>query len=244
MPATDDLPAVAELVKQAYEARPDLRSTAANLKATEVSNLGTANGLLPAVQVFATRSEAGLGGTPKVSRGVTADPYFKGGLGTALGQVLRQNFPTESAGVFARVTLNNRQAQADYGIDQLSYRQQELGAARERNQVQVDIANAVVAIQQARGRYETAVESRKLQEKLHDAEQKKFAAGESTTYNVTQISRDLTTARAAELAALVGYRNARTNLDQNTGTILEANHVSLAEAKDGRVARASVATPQ
>ena len=244
LPATDELPALSELVKQAYDMRSDLRTTEANLKATEVSNLGTANGILPAVQVFATRSTAGLGGTPKVVRGVTADPYFNGGLGTALAQVFRQNFPTDSAGVSGRITLNNRQAQADYGIDQLSYRQQELGAARERNQVQVDIANAVVAIQQARGRYQASVEARRLQEKLYDAEQKKFAAGESTTYNVTQISRDVATARAAELAALVGYRNARTNLDQNTGTILEANHVSLAEAKDGRVAQASVAPPQ
>jgi len=230
---------VADLVKQAYETRSELRTTEANLKATEISNLGTANGLLPSLQVFATRSSAGLGGTPRVARGITADPYFKGGLGVALAQTFRQNFPSESAGVFARVPLNNRQAQADFGIDQLSLRQQELNAAKEKNQLQVDIANAAVAIQQSRGGYGAAVEARKLQEQLLDAEQKKFAAGESTTYNVTQISRDVIAARAAELSALVGYRNARINLDQSTGTLLEAYHVSLTEAKDGRVSQNS-----
>ena len=96
-----------------------------------------------------------------------------------------------------------------------------------------------MAIQQARGRHEAAVENRKLQEKLLDAEQKKFAAGESTTYTVTQVTRDLTNARASELSALVGYRNARTNLDQNTGTILEANKVSVAEARAGRMTQVS-----
>jgi len=191
------------------------------------------------VQVFATRTANGLGGTPRVVRGITADPYFQGGLGTALGQVFRQNFPTESAGVFARVTLNNRQALADQSIDQLSLRQQQLNATKEKNQAAVDITNAVIAIQQARVRYEAAQASRALQQTLFEAEQKKLAAGESTTYTVTQMARDLESAKSSEISALVGYRNARTNLDQNTGTILEANNISLAEAKDGRVAQAS-----
>lgn len=237
MPASDDLPPVPELLAKAYESRPDLKSTANSLKEAEESNLGTMNGILPSLQVFATRSTSGLGGTPRIVRGNTADPYFKGGLGVALAQVLRQNFPTESAGVFSRVTLKNRQALADQSIDQLNLRQQQLNAAREKNQIAVDVTNAVVAIQQARGRYEAAAENRKLQEKLYEAEQKRLAAGESTTYTVTQMSRDLDAARASELIALVAHRNARTNLQQNTGTMLEANHVSLAEARTGRVAQ-------
>ncbi len=244
LPDADNLPPVTELVKMAYANRPDIKATENSLKATEIANLGTANGILPAVQVFGTRTASGLAGTPKVVRGVTADPYFKGGLGTALGQVLRQNFPTESAGIFGRVTINNRQALADQGIDQLSTRQQELNAAKEKNQVAVDVTNAVVAIQQARVRYEASAENRKLQEKLFEAEQKKFSAGESTTYTVTQIARDLANARASELATLVAYRNARTNLDQNTGTILEANKVSLSEAKAGRITQASALPAQ
>jgi outer membrane protein TolC len=239
IPASEDIPAVSELPTKAYESRPDLLSTANSLKETEESNLGTANGVLPSLQVFATRSSAGLGGTPRRVGNNTADPYFNGGLGTALGQVFRQNFPTQSIGVFARVTINNRQALADQSIDQLALRQQQLNAAREKNQVAVDVTNAVVAIQQARARYEAAESSRKLQEQLYIAEQKRLAAGESTTYTVTQISRDVAAARSSELAALVAYRNARTNLEQNTGTILEANKISLAEAKSGQVAQAS-----
>jgi outer membrane protein len=239
LPATDDLLPVSELVKLAYTNRPDIKTTENALKQTEISNMGTANGILPSLQVFGTRSTAGLGGTPRIVRGQTADPAFNGGLGTALGQMFRQTYPTQSIGVFGRATINNRQALADHGIDQLSNRQQELSAVKERNQVAVDITNAVVAIQQARGRHEAAVENRKLQEKLLDAEQKKFAAGESTTYTVTQVTRDLTNARASELSALVGYRNARTNLDQNTGTILEANKVSVAEARAGRMTQVS-----
>ena len=42
------------------------------------------------------------------------------------------------------------------------------------------------------------------------------------------------------MAALVAYVTARIALDQTTGAILTANHVSLAEAREGRVMRESV----
>jgi outer membrane protein TolC len=52
--------------------------------------------------------------------------------------------------------------------------------------------------------------------------------------------RDLATAQATELNALVSYNNARVSLDQTTGTVLEANHVSLAEARSGKAAKPPV----
>lgn len=241
IPATDDMPPVKELVQKALTIRTDLLQEQASLRTAEVSALGTRNGLLPTAQIQGSRSTSGLAGTPRVvPGGGAADPRFAGGIGTALAQVFAQNFPTESIGGGGRFTLNNRQAQADYGIDQLSFRQQQLTATKNSNQAQVDVMNAVVAIGQARARYEAAAQNRLLQQKLYDAEQKKFSAGESTTYNVTQQSRDLSNANAAELASLVTWKNARINIDQTTGTILEANQISISEAKAGKVAQASV----
>ncbi len=238
VPAADDLPPVTELMQKMLKARPDLLNDQEGLKASRVSALGTKNGVLPTAQVIASRSTSGLAGNPKLVRGVTADPRFAGGIGTALEQVFAQNFPTESVAGGGRFTLNNRQAQADSGIDQISLRQQELGTVKNVNQAQVDLMNALVAVRQARVRYEASVENRILQEKLYDAEQKKFAVGESTTYNVRQQLRDLTNAQSTELQARVTYQNARTNLDQTTGTILEANQVSISDAKSGTITAA------
>src|SRR5262249_48775167 len=142
--------------------------------------LGTANGVLPSVQAFAARSNAGLAGTRRSS---FADPYFEGGVGTALGQVFRSNFPTENIGAFARIPVGNNQAQADFGIDQLQLRQQQLTAAKDANQAQVDVTNSVVALRQSRARYDAAVQNRILQQQLFDAEQKRFNLGASTSYN-------------------------------------------------------------
>ena len=176
----------------------------------------------------------------KTPRGnYTADNYFVGGMGTALGQVFGNNFPSQSVGAYFQAQAFDRVAEADYAIDQLSLRQQQLGVAKTVNQVQVDIMNATVALRQARARYEAATQNRILQQQLYEAEQKKFAAGESTTYNVTQQQRDFVTGQSSELAALVGWENARISLDQTTGATLEVYHVSIGDAQSGKVARPS-----
>jgi outer membrane protein TolC len=101
--------------------------------------------------------------------------------------------------------------------------------------VQVDVLNYVVALRQARARYEAAVQNRILQQNLFAAEQKKYALGASTPYNVTQQQRDLVTAQSAETAALVSYSTAKIALDRTLGATLEANHVNIAEARSGIV---------
>lgn len=243
IPERDELPPVEDMVKQALANRPDLASARESEAAQAVSNLGTKNGVLPTGVVFASASASGLAGTGRtvVSDGVTetADPSLVGGVGTALGQMFRRDYPSESLGAAYYGLLRNRQAQADYAIDQLSLRQTQLSNRREVNQVEVDVRNYVVALRQARARYEAAVESHRLQEELYTSERKRYELGASTSYDVTQAQRDLMTAESSEVAARVAYVTARIALEQTTGGILGAYHVSLAEAKEGRVARQS-----
>ncbi len=231
VPESETLPSLKELVGLALATRPDLQIEMENIENSKISGLGSDSEIKPALTAFGGTSQSGLAGTPHTVSGRAPDPYFVGGTGTALGQVFRRNFPTENIGLFGRVALNNRQAQADLGIDRLTLRQQELTAARNRNQAQVDVMNGVIAMQQATGRHQTAVQNRMLQEKLLDAEQKKFAAGESTSFNVIRQQRDLSTAQAQEVAALVGYQKARINLDQSTGATLDANKIVLGDHK-------------
>ncbi len=243
IPASDDLPPFKDLVAKAVKNRSDLKAAQANADASEISTVATSNGLLPSVVAFATKSNAGTAGTRQIVKtptgSYTADRYFDGGIGTALGQIVRNNFPTEGIGVFGQLQARDRVAEADYAIDQLNLRQQQLGVAKTTNQAQVDIMNSTVALRQARARYEAAIQNRILQQQLYEAEQKKYAAGESTTYNVTQQQRDFVAGQSSELAAKVGWENARISLDQTTGTTLDVYHVSIAEAQSGKIARPS-----
>ena len=59
-----------------------------------------------------------------------------------------------------------------------------------------------------------------LQERRLDAETKKFAAGMSTNFLVTQSQRDLAIAEVAELRAIADYRKSLVNFErvQEAGT--------------------------
>ena len=245
IPEHDDLPSLEDLVKQALANRTDLASERENEAAKIVSNLGTKNGLLPFAVVVGSESQAGLAGTGKTVTTLNGQasvplPYFVGGIGTALGQVFRRDFPSENITGAWESTFRNRQALSDYAIDQLTLRQTQLSNRKDFNQVQVDVQNYVIALRQARARYDAAVRNRTLQEQLYASERKRFELGASIPYNVTQQQRDLITAQNSEMTALVAYITARIALDRTTGAILPANHVTLAEASQGKVIRKSV----
>jgi outer membrane protein len=243
VPETDEFPPVKDLVQTAFANRSDLAAERLGITSSEISSLGTRNGILPLLVGIASESTVGLSGAPQLavsSFGVqTSNPYFDGGIGTAVGQVLRRDFPTNRAVGYFQTPLRNDQAQADYAIDQLQLRQSQIQLSKDLNQVAVDVSNYLVAMRQARGRYRAAVQTRILQQQLLDAEQKKLAGGASTPFNVVQQQRDLVAAQSAETAALVDFSNARVALDQTLGTTLEANHVSIAEAQAGKVQRLS-----
>lgn len=232
IPEKDNLPPLKDMIQTALADRSDLAVEKENVHSAEVSALGTRNGVRPALVAFGGESHAGLAGKARTlvfgQFVETADPYTVGGIGTALGQIFRRNYPTENIGAFFQAQIYNRQASSDQAIDELQLRQTQWTTQKDLNQLEVDVMNAVVALQQARARYDAAAKNRELEQQLLDAEQRKFALGASTSYNVVQQERDLMAAQSSEIAALVSYSDARTLLDRTLGTTLETNHISLA----------------
>ena len=241
IPPSDELPSLKDLVDQALKNRSDLAAERVSLTTAEVSALGTRNGILPSLPVFASTTQSGLAGNPKPFVTplftLSPNPYTVGGTGTVLGQIFRRNYPSELVGAAITGPIGNHQAQGDFGIDQLQLRQRQLISRKDENQAQVDVLNAVIALQQARAKYEAAVHNRILNEQLLSAEQQKYSLGASTPYLVVQQQRDLVNAGSGEIAALVEYSNARIALEQATGTTLEKHHVTIEEARAGKVAQ-------
>lgn len=247
VPQADEFPSLQDLLQTALANRSDLAAERIGVASNDILELGTRNGILPLLVVTASEATAGLAGTPQVvtSKGVsvTSDVYFNGGIGTALGQVFRRNFPTNRVATIFQAPIHNRQAQADNAIDLLSQRQSQIQLSKDTNQIAVDISNYLIAVRQGRSRYQAAVQTRILQQQLLDAEQKKLAGGASTPFNVVQQQRDYIAAQSSELAALVDFNNARLALDQTLGLTLDRNHVSVEDALKGKVARLSSAPP-
>jgi hypothetical protein len=207
--------------------RPDLVLSRMNGQSAEILATGTANGVLPQLQVFASTTQSGLSGTPNPASGVNPDPYFVGGVGNALGQVFRRNFPSNKVGYSASADLTNNIAQGDYGIDHLQLRQSELMSQRGASQAAADVASEALALRLARSRYANASRARAIQEQVARAEQVKQSLGRSTIYNVVQARRDLAVAQSSELAAAAVYIRSRIALDQVVGLTLERNNIRL-----------------
>lgn len=234
VPEAEELPPLRTLVKTALEKRPDVAVSKIRDQTEAISLAGTTNPLLPSLNVSGTTYNRGVAGTPQQVPGVSANPYFFGGYGTALGQIFRRNFPSESGSVGFSVPFGNNIAQADYGVDQLQYQQNELSEQRDLNNIVVAIASQMNALQQTRSRYIAARNTRTLQEQLLAAEQEKFTAGLSAFNTIIIDQRLLLAAQVSELNALANYAHARIALDQVVGETLEKNHISLDGALAGK----------
>jgi outer membrane protein TolC len=81
-------------------------------------------------------------------------------------------------------------------------------------QVASEVRSAGRAVETNYKRVESTRAARVLQEQRLDAEQKKFAAGMSTNFIVTQAQRDLALALVAELRAVADYRKSLVNFDR------------------------------
>jgi len=163
VPASEELKPVAELEQEALGNRVELEQDKINIDSQKILLNGDKNGLLPTLQAFAELTNHGLAGPANpLYNGCcgTPDPYFVGGAGNTVGQVFRRNFPDYSAGFSLTIPFRNRAQQADYVTDQLLLRQAELQLQRAVNQVRLDVKNALIGLQQARARYQTAVDTR------------------------------------------------------------------------------------
>ena len=243
VPKTDEIKPLPELLPEAMANRVEIERSNINIDSQKILIKGDRNGLLPTLQAFLELTNNGLSGPVNpIYNGQNGPPdtYFIGGTGNLLGQIFRRDFPNYSAGVSLTIPFRNRAAQADYVTDELQLRQAELQFQRAANQVRVDVKTALIGLQQARARYETAVDTRRLGEQSLKDEQNRFQHGVSSVTLVIQAQRDLATDQDAEVQAMANYTHAKIAFDMAMGRTLELNHISMQEAAAGHVARDSV----
>jgi outer membrane protein TolC len=240
VPPSEEIKPAPELIQHALDNRPEVEQTRISTESLRINLAGTKNALLPTLQAFAEFTNNGLTGDPNaLNPSLVPSPFIVGGYGNLLGQIFRRNFPNYSAGFSLNIPFRNRAAQGDYVADQLSLRQGELQLQKVVSQVRVDVKNAVIGLQQARARHETAAATRQLAQQTLEAEQNRFKFGQSTISQVVQTQRDLAAAQSAEIQAMANYTHSKVAFDQAVGQTLEVNSIALSDAVDGRVARQS-----
>jgi outer membrane protein TolC len=93
--------------------------------------------------------------------------------------------------------------------------------------VMVQIEDAISTANTAFERLNARKEASSFAAAALDAEQRKLAAGKSTSFVVLQLQRDLTAARTAEIRALADYNIALAEIARQEGSTLERNKIDL-----------------
>jgi outer membrane protein TolC len=237
VPEQEPVRPLPDLVGEALRNRPDLAGAGIQVENSEISLKGSLNALKPRLDLVGTAQNSGMAGDLNALAGTPTGAITPGGYGTALDQLLRRDFPSYAVGVQLTMPLRNRVAQADAVRDELQVRQAQVRRQQLQDQVRLEVADAEVSLQQARAAYEASVEARRLQEQSVSVEQQTFAVGLATNFTVIQFQGYLAQARSTEVASKGAYIKAKIALQRAMGTVLDENHVVIAEAYRGNVTR-------
>jgi outer membrane protein len=261
-PEQIEAPSFEEAVKEAFAKRPDLQEQEYNLKNAAIDVRATHNALLPTATLSGQYGTVGLAGNSKQvltsqtvtgtqlidSTGAPIDAFIPisvptstktnaAGFSDAMSSVFHNNNPDYGIQMSITIPIRNRSLQADNQRSMLVQRQLETQMQQLKNAALLDVRNTYIALQQDRARVDAASKASELQRQTFEAEQKKYALGASTVYQVILTQRDYVTAQGTELRALADLVEARANYERAVGRTLEVNHVTIADARTGEVER-------
>jgi outer membrane protein TolC len=235
-PASVTIPTLEEGVRIAMENRPELRQAAIELENRDIDVTYLKNQKLPILDVTATFTQNGTGGTRTIrntSFGGVVTEVIPGGLTDAFGQLFGFGYLGNSIGFSLTIPLSNKAAVADYdrAVNERQLTQSRLNVTRQ--QIALEVRNALTQIEQARASIDTARVARELGQEQVEAEQTKFNLGTSTLRFVLEEQRNLAQAETTELQSLVSFNKALVDLDKAMGLTLMKSNVQVDKAIQG-----------
>ncbi len=233
VPQNDELPPLDDLVSQALATRPDLAQASLQVGAGEIQLQGSQNEARPEIDVIGNFQTRGSAEVPfatlgSMGNGLVPTPVDLSQAGLRTSRIYQ-------AGIEFNLPLRNRVAEADAARDLLQLRQSEARTQRLGNEVREDVESSVIALQTARSALNAAIQSRKYQEQLFDAEKDRLSVGTSTNFLVVQQESYLAQARSTEVSARSVWIKARVALDRSIGDLLEKNGITYEDSVTGKL---------
>ncbi|HSQ19932.1 MAG TPA: TolC family protein [Blastocatellia bacterium] len=249
--------ALPDAIASALANRPELAQNNLRQEVNKVEVKFFNNQTKPQVDLFASYAATGLSGTPAltgnpfastttllldrvnalsdlagippvvVPPGSALPGFLLGGYGQSLSNLFSNDFRTFRFGVSFSFPVKNRLAEGQLGRALAEGRK--IGAQRKtlEQTIEVEVRNAVQAVETARLRVETARASREAAQKQSESEQRRFQAGLSTTYFVLERQNDLSAAQGRELKAMTDYSKSVSELQRVMGTTLTSANVQV-----------------
>jgi outer membrane protein len=204
-------------IKNALQNRTDVVAARKGLERADYNVAYFKNQLLPQLDLVANYGGAGAGGTQLIRDPPLGGPVvdtIPGGYGDALSDVFGFNFPTWTVGFNVSYAIPNRTAKANSAQAHISKEQALTSYRRLELQVAAEVRTAARGVESGFKRVQSTQAARVLFEQRLDAEQKKFAAGMTTNFLVTQAQRDLAQAEVDNLRAIADYRKSVINFQR------------------------------
>lgn len=205
------LPDVDAAVARALSSRYDLARAGYELENAQATVEFLDNQRLPDVRLETSYRGNGLGGRQYLRSGgfpgvITGTRSTS--LGDALAQVFRNNYPTWSVGVTMSYPLGQSYESAGRVRAQVERRQVQQRIASLRIEAAEAVRRAARQVRGAAERIDAARAGAALAQERLDAEQRRYEAGLSTTFLVTQAQRDLLQAQVNLLQTTLDYDSA------------------------------------
>ena len=226
-----------EALAAAIANRTELKIAQLGLQNDRLSLGFARNQTLPDLNLSASYSSPGIDGTRIFYIGDpllgVIDHTVPGGIGGAIKQTFKFTYPNWNLGLTLSLPLANVFSRAALAEAKLNLRQSMLDLENQKDEIYLEIKNAVRAVDANYKRILAYTKARELAEQKLAGEEEKFRVGQSTNYIVLTYQRDLATARISELNAIVSYNISIAALERSMGTNLQSKNISLTDYAPG-----------
>jgi outer membrane protein TolC len=184
---------------------------------------------ISAIDALIARANAQNPGSPPIPPIIGAfslpPSYQSGKLGQSFTNLLDNRFPTYSAQLTFQVPLGNRTAKAEFAIAQERARQIALQETTVLQRIRAEAVNAIQGLREAQYRVVAARSAREAAQRVLLGEQRRFAAGTSTTFLILQRQLAVATQQGRELQAQTDLDKAIVELNRVSGGIFAQNGI-------------------
>jgi outer membrane protein len=204
-------------IKNALQNRTDVVAARKNLENEDYRLALAKSRKLPQLDLIANYGGAGAGGTQLIRDPPLGGPVvdtIPGSYGDAVSEVFGFDFPTWTVGFNVSYAIPNRSAKAAEAQARISKDQTLTSFRRLELQVAAEVRTAGRGVESGFKRVQSTQAARVLAAQRLDAEEKKFAAGMTTNFLVTQAQRDLAQAEVNNLRAVADYRKSVINFQR------------------------------
>jgi outer membrane protein TolC len=203
-------------VRNALQNRTDLQATRKNVESANIQIESLRNQTLPQLNLVATYSLDGRGGTFLERDRLTGiiQNEIPGGYFDALRNIYGIDAPTWNVQLNFSYPIGQSAADANLARQQLLIQQTQTQIKTTELQIATDVTSAALAVRNALEALQAAQASRELSERRMEAAQSKFDNGMATNFEVVQAQRDLNDAQNSELRQLLNYRRALVDFER------------------------------